>query len=238
MHRDEQVRRFVDGELSASERRALLEQAEHDLVLSTALLRAQELRAELMHLREATEVPATSSAQVQRIMQRALAARQAHEASPWRWLRTLWLPRFRVSVGGVLLASLAVALGTLAAALSGPAPSSPIAASAARGEPRVEPVIGAASAVAVHTPVAVRFMLPAIGAKSVSVVGDFNAWQAEATHLDDTDGDGVFVTTLLLSRGSYAYMFVIDGERWTLDPYATNFRDDGFGQRNAVVRVN
>ena len=81
-------------------------------------------------------------------------------------------------------------------------------------------------------------MLPAIGARSVVVAGDFNEWRTDATPLVDDDGDGVFVGTVSLARGTYDYMFVVDGERWVPDPYASQYRDDGFGQHNAVLRLD
>lgn len=86
-------------------------------------------------------------------------------------------------------------------------------------------------------PVPVRFVLPAAGAREVAVAGEFNDWDASRTPLNDDDGDGVFHTTLSLERGAYAYMFVVDGERWVTDPFADAYRDDGFGNRNAVLRI-
>ena len=32
-------------------------------------------------------------------------------------------------------------------------------------------------------------------------------------------------------------MFVVDGQRWMVDPFATEQKDDGFGSRNAVLDV-
>jgi hypothetical protein len=86
--------------------------------------------------------------------------------------------------------------------------------------------------------VPVRFVLPAEGARSVAVAGDFNGWQVGEVALTDPEGDGVFAATVWLRPGTYAYMFVVDGERWVTDPYASNFRDDGFGQKNAVLRID
>lgn len=186
------------------------------------------LSADLARLRAQQERHEPPADQLQRILQRAVERRAQYEASPWRWLTGLWSPRLRVSFGGLALLSVCVASTTVGLLIWG-RPSS---------APQTAEVQQATVSVDVERRVPVRFMLPASGAKSVSVVGDFNAWQTEATRLDDADGDGVFVATLLLPRGSYGYMFVIDGERWTTDPYATNHRDDGFGQRNAVIRVN
>jgi hypothetical protein len=235
MSRDELVRRFIDDELSVDERQQLLATAAADLALSTALLQAQELRAELSRVRDL--VPETRSDHVQRIMQRAVKARASRDASPWRWMRELWRPRLRVSAGGLLLSALIVAL-VMWSSVFLPRQSPQVFAAAQRSE-TVNASVGVPLEPDEHEmPVPVRLVLPAKGAKSVSVVGDFNAWRPDAMFLDDADGDGVFVTTLALPPGSYDYMFVIDGERWLTDPLATNVRDDGFGQRNAVLRVN
>jgi hypothetical protein len=32
-------------------------------------------------------------------------------------------------------------------------------------------------------------------------------------------------------------MFVVDGKAWVTDPKAETYRDDGFGNKNAVMRV-
>lgn len=86
--------------------------------------------------------------------------------------------------------------------------------------------------------VPVRFVLPATGAHTVAVAGDFNGWQVGENELDDPKGDGVFVGTVWLRPGTYSYMFVVDGKRWVTDPYSSNYRNDGFGQKNAVLRID
>lgn len=249
----ERIRRWIDGELDAAECAALLADAERDATLAAELDRARALQRDLMALRDDTRAPsgAESSDQLRRIMQRAVERRREYDESPWRHVRALWSPRFRLSVGGLVLASTGVVIATMLLMSSTRTPTSrlPIDAAAQldtvaeRGQPaRVEPLETpeiAQTADALDAPgVPVRFLLAAAGARSVSLVGDFNEWRTEAMQLDDSDGDGVFAGTLLLPRGSYGYMFVIDGTRWTVDPHATNFRDDGFGQRNAVIRVN
>lgn len=99
------------------------------------------------------------------------------------------------------------------------------------------PAVAESAEADVSAPVPVRFVLPAAGAREVAVAGEFNGWDASRTPLNDDDGDGVFHTTLSLERGAYAYMFVVDGERWVTDPFADAYRDDGFGNRNAVLRI-
>lgn len=74
-------------------------------------------------------------------------------------------------------------------------------------------------------------------AKSVTVAGDFNDWDAEATELRDTDGDGVWTGLIALRPGMHKYMFVVNGEKWVTDPEAERYVDDGFGNRNAVIAI-
>ena len=83
----------------------------------------------------------------------------------------------------------------------------------------------------------VQFVLADRTARSVSVAGDFNAWDVASTLLTDTDGDGVWTGLVALRPGQHKYMFVVDGKRWVTDPEAERYIDDGFGMRNAVVTV-
>ena len=74
-------------------------------------------------------------------------------------------------------------------------------------------------------------------AHSVTVAGDFNDWDAEATILRDSDGDGVWTGLIALRPGMHKYMFVVNGEQWVTDPEAERYVDDGFGNRNAVIAI-
>ena len=82
----------------------------------------------------------------------------------------------------------------------------------------------------------VQFVLDAPGATSVAVAGDFSAWEPSFT-LDDADGDGVWSGRVPVEPGVHTYMFLIDGTQWQTDPRAERYRDDGFGNRNAVLAV-
>ena len=54
-------------------------------------------------------------------------------------------------------------------------------------------------------------------ARSVSVVGDFNGWSREEDHLT-RDSLGVWSVQRTIWSGIFQYKFVIDGERYQLDP--------------------
>ena len=86
-----------------------------------------------------------------------------------------------------------------------------------------------------ETPTLVRFALAAPKARSVALAGDFNAWRPDATPLE-RGADGVWFVRVPLSQGNWSYSFVVDGQ-WVEDPLAESWRADGFGGKNAVVRV-
>jgi AMP-activated protein kinase-like protein len=94
---------------------------------------------------------------------------------------------------------------------------------------------------ALHTPaqgagVTVRMNFYSPQAKQVSVAGDFNKWQTDALPMSRQAG-GVWTIDLTLKPGVYTYMFVVDGKAWVTDPDAETYEDDGFGNKNAVMRV-
>jgi 1,4-alpha-glucan branching enzyme len=93
---------------------------------------------------------------------------------------------------------------------------------------------------AVSTPVqeevTVRLTFRAPEAHSVAVAGDFNKWKTNVDEMQQNGG--MWSIDLKLKPGVYTYSFVIDGKSWVPDPGAKTFQDDGFGSRNAVLRVN
>ena len=74
-------------------------------------------------------------------------------------------------------------------------------------------------------------------AKTVSLAGDFNKWSVEKGAMKKKS-DGTWAIEIPLTPGVYHYMFVINGEAWVPDPRAESYRDDGFGNKNAILRVN
>jgi hypothetical protein len=82
----------------------------------------------------------------------------------------------------------------------------------------------------------VRLTFVAPAAKRVAVAGDFNKWRTDS-HLM-TRENGMWTIDLPLKPGAYTYMFIVDGAHWVTDPHAESYRDDGFGYRNAVMKVS
>jgi 1,4-alpha-glucan branching enzyme len=77
---------------------------------------------------------------------------------------------------------------------------------------------------------AVRFSLQAPEAKSVSLAGDFNGWNADALPMKKGN-KGTWKATVDLEPGRYEYRFCVDG-CWQDDPDAQERVDNAFGSQN------
>jgi hypothetical protein len=74
------------------------------------------------------------------------------------------------------------------------------------------------------------------GASSVSLMGDFNAWDRKGMPMTRASGGGWRVT-LKVPRGVYHYNLLVDGETIVHDPGAAAQVDDGFGGTSSVMVV-
>jgi 1,4-alpha-glucan branching enzyme len=82
----------------------------------------------------------------------------------------------------------------------------------------------------------VRFVFAEAAAQQVFLAGDFNGWSPTATPLERADAAGHFSVAVTLPGGLHEYAFIVDGERWTADPYAVATRDE-FGNESSVILV-
>ena len=75
-------------------------------------------------------------------------------------------------------------------------------------------------------------------ADKVSVVGDFNNWDATAAELNKLK-DGSFSQTLELESGkTYQFRYVADGKIWFNDEKADSYQDSGHGnEQNGVLEL-
>lgn len=83
----------------------------------------------------------------------------------------------------------------------------------------------------------VSFVLRAPEARSVSVVGDFNGWDAGRTPLEFQPSTGTWTVVVRLVPGRYAYCFVVDGRVFVADPAAPRSLGDDFGAPTSVLVV-
>ena len=85
--------------------------------------------------------------------------------------------------------------------------------------------------------VLMRFVYVDSDAESIAVAGDFSEWEPISLTRVSINGDQAWTGLIPLTRGEHRYMFIKDGEEWVTDPFAKTFRDDGFGNRNAVISL-
>ncbi len=96
--------------------------------------------------------------------------------------------------------------------------------------------VATSGATAHDTVYLVRFALVNPDAREVSLVGDFNGWTPGATPLTGQGVEGVWTTSVRVTPGRHEYAFIVDGERWVADPYATTVNDE-FGTSSSVLHV-
>lgn len=142
---------------------------------------------------------------------------------PW-WSRPYWIRVTPLSAFGIGAAALAVAAAFVllrpAAVRRAATPAAPVA-------------------VAHDTVHVVRFVLVDSGARSVSLVGEFNQWQKDATAMHAGSRPGVWTAEVPLEDGRHEYAFVVrdaNGERWVADPVAET-RFDEFGTESSVILI-
>jgi hypothetical protein len=82
-----------------------------------------------------------------------------------------------------------------------------------------------------------EFVLQAPNAAHVSLVGDFNGWNAAATPMTRT-ADGKWIVKVPLPAGRHVYAFEVDaagGTKFMPDPAGLRAPDDGFGPSSVVL---
>jgi hypothetical protein len=149
----------------------------------------------------------------------------AVRAEPIPQRRPIWLRAFQPrpfslspAVGGLLAAGLVgvgVLVGSLALNRDGRSAGAPVAH--AEKLPVSDTV----------------FVLVAPQAAKVSLVGDFNDWDASKSPLVRVPNSGLWKVAVPVPAGRHLYQFVVDGN-WVPDPGAPVAGDDGFGRTNSV----
>lgn len=166
--------------------------------------------------------PVTLDEEFERRVMQSVRAARAH-SSPTGWWRRGYTVRVTPLTGLAIAASLALvaALGRWSADR------------AAHGDGGR---VAVTNTLARDTVYLVRFALVNPGARQVSLVGDFNGWAADATPLASGAVDGVWTASVPVTPGRHEYAFIVDGQRWVADPYATTVHDE-FGTSSSVLRV-
>lgn len=207
------IHRLLDGDASPEEQQALMDQVMADSALKEEFDGlAKALRAVAASGRK--PAPPFFAAEVMR----KLSPRSAGFAG---WVRDFL---FR---GRMLQWNMATALATALVVVVA------VALSVRVSHPPVETT----SVQQQEQAVAVTMNFYAPEARHVAVAGTFNKWKVDANVLTKNE-KGLWTISIPLKPGVYTYMFVVDGKAWVSDPNAESYRDDGFGYKNSVMRVN
>jgi len=81
----------------------------------------------------------------------------------------------------------------------------------------------------------VTFEVEASEGTTVYVAGTFNDWDPEQHELEPQE-DGTYSASILLTRGSHEYKFIID-DVWCVDPACPDWTPNGMGSLNSVIHI-
>lgn len=207
------IHRVLDGALSMPEREAVINKINADPALKNELHEIE--RALGVFCGERVPAPASFTSEV---MENLPVHRRSYGRELWKFFfkrRTLrWNMAAAVAAAGLLIivfASVFQLQKRQHSALYTKAPA--------------------------ESTVVVKVTLHAPAATKVAIAGDFNKWKADQDLLKKQE-NGVWALELPLRPGVYNYMFVVDDGKWVTDPNAPFYRDDAFGYKNAVLRVD
>jgi hypothetical protein len=199
-----------------------------------------EMRDELLErvVDELRTLPPVNEAAIRRIAtaasedENAMAAARATRGSPFA-VRVLTWVHSRVPLAAA--AGFALAAGLAGYAIRGEGPRIDVAVAPANA--RAESMLFRTAASTSDRAILTQFVLAASQASKVSLVGDFNGWNADETPLTRAPASGVWTVTVPLAPGRHTYAFMVDGATWTLDPRAPTAQDVDFGTPSSVVLV-
>jgi AMP-activated protein kinase-like protein len=167
----------------------------------------------------------------------AVRARRARAPQPWTpvlaWLRQ---PTFSVASAG-LLAAAALAIGFVARGTLQTFDQQGVQLAPGRAPATSVTAIPAANVPGAVRAVPVEITFDAAGAKNVSIVGDFNAWDSAAAPRTRFGANGPWTVTVKVMPGRHLYAFMVDGNL-VVDPKAPHTHDLDFGGEASVLMVN
>lgn len=103
---------------------------------------------------------------------------------------------------------------------------------AEEGQPQIQQIVEHS-----ESEVWIRFVYFDEEAESIAVAGDFSDWEPIDLNREMMGSHQVWTGMVPAQRGEHSYMFVKDGEEWVTDPLAEFQREDGFGNKNAVIYI-
>lgn len=201
---------YLDGELREEDIPRLATALRADPRAADDLMRFERIESLVAQL----PTPTAPSDLAQRVMDR-IPFHRAPQRPLWRRVGiSLTGSPWRLLGAGGFLAAAGVAIGLLLGGGSG-LPSNP------SGAP--------SESVVVH------FVFESDDARSISVAGSFNDWDATRTPMKRTGN--TWRVSVAVEPGRHEYLFVVNEEEWVPDPSASEVADDGFGARNSVLNI-
>jgi len=213
------LQRFIDQDLSPTERLEFLEALDRDPAIRQQLLETERL------LLEATALPRRAPASA--FADRIVANLPPSPHGLWERAREFFLTPHVVEMNWNFAKAAAAACALMALTW--------FTISELPQGTRGVPALPALQAVAPAQTVYMRVALLNPRAESVTIAGDFNGWDPQSLPLRRAD-NGLWTITIPLKPGRYEYMYRVDG-KWVTDPLASEFSPDGFGEENAVLNV-
>lgn len=241
MDKDKLLRRYLDGELSAEEERKALHMIADDPEMRSMLRFEQQLSDSLSQVEKIQHEADVPEGFTDRVMNRI--ERHEHDTASTgiidkirEWYKQLWTPRqvqWRPAYAFVLALLVMFSLSyplVLTRQEGGRTPQS--------RQGRVQNLQNSVQQVSAEAgKVMLRFVYIDDKAKSVAVAGDFNNWEPVELSRQKVNGETVWTGLISMSRGEHSYMFVKNGDKWVTDPLAPVQREDGFGNKNAVIYI-
>ena len=246
------LRQYLDGELSGSQESEVLHMIADDSEMRSMLRFEQQLRTSATGLAKEPEsyvVPDGFSQSVMNAidMQAEEKEEEASEAYDWdallEGLKQLWAPRrFQLRPVYAMAAVLLIAAIAVFPYLQGgdaldSANNQMVTTNinnmntGAAGQQQATYQQASAQSDEVWT----RFIYIDKDAESVAVAGDFSNWEPVELTRKTLNGEQVWTGLVPMQKGEHRYMFVKNGDNWVTDPLATNYQNDGFGNKNAVL---
>jgi hypothetical protein len=190
---------------------------------------------------ELRKVPATDADAVGRVVAAAAAARVAPAADdPMVVHRARRGPQWMV--GGLAAAAIVASVFVINARRAAlPVTATAAASATLRSDSGASVIVGPLQPVANNAgdalPVLQQFVFYSRTARTVSVVGDFNEWDASRARMTRASDGDLWSITMPVIPGRHMYGFMVDDSSFALDPHAQTARDPDLGSETSVIVV-
>jgi len=235
--KEKRLRQYLDGELDDEQQKEVLHMIAEDSEMRSMLNFERYLQRSVRHLGEqqSYEVPENFSSGVMQALEKK--KEQERESSDslldkvQKLLQVLWKPKTVQLRPGYAVAGLLGIILLISGPLS-PDFSQTGNETNQSGTYESETVQQVSDGT---DQVWTRFVYIDENAESVAVAGDFSNWEPVPLSKKNINGEQVWTGLIPMQKGEHRYMFVKNGEQWVTDPFASNYQEDGFGNKNAVI---